>query len=68
MTSLLQENASLIRQVTPLPVGFLRTPEWHRARARFLRWLDDPDTRWLAQQHDNLAKLIARRRQQEQRT
>jgi len=29
--------------------GFMGTPEWHRARACFLRWLDDPDTRLLAQ-------------------
>jgi hypothetical protein len=26
--------------------GFMMTPEWHRARAELLRWLDDPDTRW----------------------
>jgi hypothetical protein len=24
---------------------FLRTPEWHRARAQLLSWLDDPTTR-----------------------
>jgi hypothetical protein len=28
-----------VRQVAPLPAGFKRTPEWHRARAALLRWL-----------------------------
>jgi hypothetical protein len=45
-----------IRTIAPLPAGFQRTPEWHRARAQLLRWLNDPSTRWLARQHLNLAK------------
>jgi hypothetical protein len=52
-----------IRMIAPLPAGFRMTPEWHRARAAFLRWLDDADTRWLAQQHENVAKAIDYRRQ-----
>jgi len=31
-----------IRTTAPLPAGFQRTPEWHRARAQLLRWLNDP--------------------------
>jgi hypothetical protein len=54
----------LIRQVTPLPAGFLRTPEWHRARAALLRWLGDPESRYWARHHAILAKLIERRRRQ----
>jgi hypothetical protein len=38
------------------------TPEWHRTRAQSLRWLDGPNTRWLAQQHENVAKAIEYRR------
>jgi hypothetical protein len=49
-----------LRTIEPT-AGFQRTPEWHRARAQLLRWLDDPNTRWLARQHDNLAKAIDHR-------
>jgi hypothetical protein len=44
--------------------GFLMTPEWHRAFAHLLRLLDDPKTRALARQHENVAKAIDRRRQE----
>jgi hypothetical protein len=40
------------------------TPEWHRAFAHLLRLLDDPKTRALARQHENVAKAIDRRRQE----
>jgi hypothetical protein len=30
-----------------------------------LRWLDDPEKRWLAREHENLAKLIERGRRRE---
>jgi hypothetical protein len=45
--------------------GFQRTPEWHRARAALLRWLGDPEARYLAKHHAILAKLIERRRRQQ---
>jgi hypothetical protein len=40
------------------------TPEWHRARARFLWWLHAPDDCRLALNHEALARLIERRRWQ----
>jgi hypothetical protein len=56
-----------LRTIAPLPAGFQRTPEWHAARARFLRWLGDPEARYLAKHHAILARLIERRRRQQQR-
>jgi hypothetical protein len=54
-----------VRTIAPLPAGFQRTPEWDRARAALLRWLGDPEARYLAKHHAILAKLIDRRRRQE---
>jgi hypothetical protein len=60
------ERAPGIRTIAPLPAGSMMTPEWHAARARFLRWLGDPEARYLAKHHAILARLIERRRRQHQ--
>lgn len=52
----------MIRRIRPLPAGFLQTPEWHQGQGATAA--DDP---YLAQQHDNLAKLIERRRRRAQK-
>jgi hypothetical protein len=57
-----------VRQVAPLPAGFMMTPEWHAARAAFLHWLDEPDARYFAKHHEILARLIDHRRRQQQPT
>jgi hypothetical protein len=51
-----------VRTIAPLPAGFRATPEWHRARAAFVRWLDEPDARYLSRHHEILARLIEHRR------
>jgi hypothetical protein len=53
-----------LRTIAPLPAGLQRTPEWHAARAALLRWLGDPEARYLAKQHAILAKLIEHPRRQ----
>jgi hypothetical protein len=60
------ENPHQIGEIAPRQAGFLMTPEWHRALAELLRWLNDPNTRALAQHHENLAKAIEHRRRQQQ--
>src|SRR5262245_31398699 len=42
------------RKIALCPAVFCMTPEWHQARARFLRWLDEPKARYWARQHENL--------------
>jgi hypothetical protein len=46
-------------QIAPLRDGFILTPEQHRQRAQDMREAGRPD---LAQHHENLARLIERRR------
>jgi hypothetical protein len=55
------ENHGSPPKIAPCPAVFCMTPEWHQARARFLRWLDEPKTRYWARQHENLARLIEHR-------
>ena len=45
-------------EVVPLQPGFILSPAQHRRRAQDLRDAGRPD---LARNHENLAKLIARR-------
>jgi hypothetical protein len=52
-----------VRTIEPSS-GFQRTAEWHAARAALLRWLGDPEARYLAKHHAILAKLIEHRRRQ----
>jgi hypothetical protein len=66
MTAEDRENPHHVRTIAPLPAGLRMTPEWHRARAALLRYLNDPDSRYWARQHLNLAKLIEHRRQRQQ--
>jgi hypothetical protein len=54
-----------LRTLAPCPAGFQRPAEWHAARAAFLRWLGDPEARYLAKHHAILARLIEHRRQQQ---
>jgi hypothetical protein len=63
MTSHPQQAHRRLRTIEPTG-GFQRTPEWHRARARFLWWLNEPEARRLALNHEALARLIERRRRQ----
>jgi hypothetical protein len=65
MTAEDRENPHHVRTIAPLPAGVMMTPEWHRARAAFLRWLGEPDARYLSRHHEILARLIDRRRQQQ---
>jgi hypothetical protein len=61
-----QRAHQVVREIA-LSAGFCMTAEWHAARAAFLRWLGDPEARYLAKHHAILAKLIERRCRQQRR-
>jgi hypothetical protein len=54
-----------VREIAPLPTGFRDDAGVAPSSSQLLHWLDDASTRWLAHQHENLAKAIDHRRQKQ---